>query len=180
MATNYFIAQSRWDWMLSVTLATSLYQRMSRFYAVFVNTSCTVRRCCCLFGSSADAAKPQRQKGQHCTTAKSFSLMNISEAHLTSWLSLRSPLFPGIMVSDWSLMIHFFDKNHLLLALRDKTLLDLTLNSGSTRQTNTHYSGDPVKSVRGHSCDGISGLGVWRSRYFIICLWSLHSLLQLI
>lgn len=36
-------------------------------------------------------------------------------------------------------MIHFFDKNQLVLALRDESLLDLTHNSGYMPQTNTHY-----------------------------------------
>lgn len=99
-----------------------------------------------LFGDAAACRReqptqpcPQRQKGCQRATAESFSLMSISRAHLTSWLSQPSPFFPRIMASDRSLMIHFFDKNHSVLALRDKTLLDLTQNSGSTRP-NKHTS----------------------------------------
>lgn len=102
-----------------------------------------VNRCCCMFESWCSKASKKRR--HQCTTAESFSLMSISEAQLTSSLSLRSPFFPWIMRRDWSLMIHFFDKNYLVFALRDKTALDLTLNSGYTCQTNMHYLGEHLK-----------------------------------
>ena len=95
-----------------------------------------------------------------------FSLMSISEAQLTSSLSQCSPFFSWIMVSDCSLMIHLFDKNHLASPWETKQRLISFWIPGTHVKWKYITYGSLSSAVRGHSRGGISGAGVYASLVF--------------
>lgn len=160
---------NKWKWQrdlrIYVALRTFLSNCKSRNGVVICECFLLYRR---VVETTTDATKAHRWKKAYQSTTETFSLMSICKAYLISRLLLCGPVW--IMAPACITFLWFKKKkkweNHYEDALRDKTLLDLTLNFRPTCQANADYLESSIKCCQSEFLWWCFR-GMLENRYFI-------------